>query len=142
MTEKRSRSKNLTDGDIEIVVSILDGIDGKLTWGDLIEVLYVRTGELYTRQALSKHSRIKRAYDISKERIVREREDTNRIDTSLSQKEYILVEKIKTLEAENERIKQENSDLLLQFARWAYNSYAHGMTPEQLNKELPAVDRR
>ena len=142
MTEKRSRSKNLTDEDIEIAVNILDGIDGKLTWGDLIEALYVRTGELYTRQALSKHSRIKRAYDISKERIIREREDTNRTDTSLSQKEYILTEKIKTLEAENERIKKENSDLLIQFARWAYNSYAHGMTPEQLNKELPAVDRR
>lgn len=141
MAEKRSRSKNLTDENIEMAVDILDGIDGKLTWDDLIEALYIRSGESYTRQTLSKHTRIKRAYDIAKQRIIREREDTNRTDASLSQKEYILTEKIKKLEAENERIKKENDDLLLQFARWAYNAYAHGMTPTQLDKSLPPVDR-
>ncbi|MCG3689366.1 hypothetical protein [Aliarcobacter butzleri] len=141
MAEKRNRSKNLTDESIEAAVSILDGIDGKLTWDDLIEALYIRTGESYTRQTLSKHSRIKRAYDIAKERIIRERENTGRIDSSLSQKEYILTEKLKTLEAENQRLKKENSDLLFQFARWAYNAYSNGMTPSQLDKELPRVDR-
>ncbi|MCT7628395.1 hypothetical protein ACN09X_09055 [Aliarcobacter butzleri] len=141
MAEKRNRSKNLTDESIEAAVNILDGIDGKLTWDDLIEALYIRTGESYTRQTLSKHSRIKRAYDIAKERIIIERETTGRIDASLSQKEYILTEKLRTLEAENERLKKENSDLLFQFARWAYNAYAHGMTPKQLDKELPPVDR-
>ena len=141
MIEKRNRSKNLTDENIEVVVSILDGMDGKVTWEDLIEAIYIRTGESYTRQTLSKHSRIKRAYDIAKERIIRERENTGRIDASLSQKEYILTEKIKTLEAENERIKKENCDLLYQFARWAYNAYAHGMSPVQLDKPLPPVDR-
>ena len=88
MVEKRNRSKNLTDGIIEITVNILDGIDGKVTWGDLIEALYIRTGELYTRQALSKHPRIKRAYDIAKERVVRERDDSDRTDASLSPREY------------------------------------------------------
>lgn len=141
MAEKRSRSKNLTDENIQMAVDILDGIDGKLTWDDLIEALYIRSGESYTRQTLSKHTRIKRAYDIAKERIIRERENTGRIDASLSQKEYILTEKLRTLEAENERLKQENSDLLYQFTRWAYNAYAHGMTPEQLDKPLPPVDR-
>lgn len=141
MVEKRIRSKNLTDESIEAAVNILDGIDGKLTWDDLIEALYIRTGESYTRQTLSKHSRIKKAYDIAKERIIRERENTGRIDSSLSPQEYILTEKIKTLEAENQRLKKENSDLLLQFARWAYNAYSHGMTSTQLDKELPRVDR-
>ena len=141
MDKKRSRSKNLTDEDIEIAVNILDGIESKLTWADFIEAIYIKTGEKYTRQALSKHTRIKRAYDIAKARIIREREKTNAIDHRLSSKEYILAEKIKTLEAENERIKKENSDLLYQFAKWAYNAYAHGVTPEQLDKELPRVDR-
>ena len=103
--------------------------------------IYIRTGESYTRQTLSKHSRIKRAYDIAKERIIRERENTGRIDASLSQKEYILTEKLRTIEAENERLKKENADLLYQFARWAYNAYAHGMSPVQLDKPLPPVDR-
>ena len=55
MTEKRNRSKNLTDDNIEVAVSILDGMDGKVTWEDLIEAIYIRTGESYTRQTLSKH---------------------------------------------------------------------------------------
>lgn len=141
MIQKRSRSKNLTDDVIEITVSILDGIEGKLTWGDLIEAIHIKTGEHYTRQALSKHTRIKNAYDIAKARIGREREDTGKIEPSLSPREYILAEKIKTLESENERIKQENNTFLLQFARWAYNAYAHGLSPEQLDKALPAVHR-
>ncbi len=30
---------------------------------------------------------------------------------------------------------------MLQFARWTYNAYAHGMTLSQLDKALPLVDR-
>jgi hypothetical protein len=141
MEEQKKRSKNLTDEIIEQVVSIIDGIDN-ITWGNVIEALYIRTGDQYTRQTLGKHPRIKRAFEIAKERISREREDEGKIDPSLSPREYILAEKLKALEAKNERIEAENKSLLLQFATWAYNAYAYGITPEQLSKELPRVDRR
>lgn len=141
MPQKRNRSKNLTDEDIEIVVNILDGIERKLTWDELITAIDFKTGEHYTRQTLSKHPRIKKAYDIAKARIVRDRENDNSIDPKLSPKEYILAEKLKTLEAENERLKIENDEFLLQFARWTYNAFAHGMTPDELDKALPIVDR-
>lgn len=142
MAEKRNRSINLTDEGIEQVANIIDGFDSNITWAHLIEALYIKTGEVYARQTLAKHSRIKRAYDIAKERISKEREDEGKIDPALSPREYILAEKIKTLEAKNERIEAENTSLLHQFIRWEYNAYAHGITPAQLDKELPRVDRR
>lgn len=141
MLHKRNRSKNLTDEDIEITVNILDGIEGKLTWDELITAIDFKTGQHYTRQTLAKHPRIKKAYDIAKARIVRERENTNNIDSTLSPKEYILAEKLKNLEAKNERLHKENEELLLQFARWTYNAYTYGITPDQLDKVLPVVNR-
>jgi hypothetical protein len=45
------------------------------------------------------------------------------------------------LEAQNERLRRENSSLLEQFVRWAYNASTRGLDKDFLNQPLPSVHR-
>lgn len=136
----KNRAKNLDDGAIELIVGILDGWSAKLTWDQLIDAIEERIRVRYTRQALDKHSRIKTAYQVTKERL----SGTPRIERSkrLSDVEAsALTERLKRIEAENNRLKVENERLLEQFVTWAYNAHLKGLTKEYLNNPLPHVDR-
>jgi len=135
---KRERSENLNDDRIEQIADILDGWSGKLTWNDLILEIKLHLKDTYVRQTLAKHTRIKSAYDSAKKR---DSDDSN-IKSTDSPEIKVLKQQIERLEAQNERLKKENQDLLSQFARWAYNTYAKGVTKEELDKPLPKVDRR
>ncbi len=135
---KRNRSKNLTDARIEKIVEILDGWSGKLTWDILISEIALRLKDLYTRQTLAKHTRIKSAYDLTKERTI----DIENLKSAGSAEISVLKQHIKRLEAKNTRLHRENQDLLIQFAKWAYNSHAKGLTKDELDKPLPKIDRR
>lgn len=130
-------AKQLTDNDIETVVKILDGWTGKLTWEALIDAIQIRIGCRYTRQALDRHERIKRAYTV--------RKNTLRHGTEIPEVRSVELQKalqrIERLTAENERLKAENSALLEQFARWAYNAHTKGLDEAILNRPLPAVNR-
>jgi len=134
---KHSRSENLTDELIEVVVKILDGWSGKLTWNKLIDEVELRTKNRYTRQALSKHQRIKDAYNLTKDRV----STTSKEYSNMSTEVAALIQKIKRLEAENDRLHFENEALLAQFAKWAYNAHSKGVTKEMLDKPLTPVDR-
>lgn len=140
MAQKRTRerSKNLTDADIEKIVDITDGWSGKLTWDDLISEVELRLKERYTRQTLAKHTRIKSAYDAAQKRF----QDTGDKKKKNTIEYDVLQQRLERLEAQNERLQRENQDLLSQFARWAYNAYAKGVTKKELDMPLPKVDRR
>ncbi len=62
-----TRSRNLTPSAVEHIVSILDGWSGKLTWDLLIISIARHLKGTYTRQALHKHERIKRACMLRKQ---------------------------------------------------------------------------
>lgn len=138
MIEKRERSENLDDEKIEKIVQILDGWSGKLTWNKLIDEIALHLKNQYTRQTLAKHTRIKSAYELIK---------GNKLDTE-KKKIYtpieinVLIQELEKIKAENKRLKKEKQDLLAQFARWTYNSYAKGISKEELDKPLPIIDRR
>lgn len=138
MNKKRNRSSNLSDKDIERIVRILDGWSGKLTWNSLINEIEFRMKERYTRQTLSKHSRIKDAYSLTKKRL----SSKNEVIDSAFKKHDALIEKLQRLESENNRLNMENNQLLSQFARWAYNAYIRGITQDELDSPLPKVNRR
>lgn len=136
----KSRAKNLDDKSIELIVGVLDGWSGKLTWGMLVDEVEKRTRARYTRQALDKHARIKAAYQLTKERLSAVPRSDRKYKLSAPEVEA-LTERYKRLEAENRRLKAENERLLEQFVTWAYNAHLKGVTKEFLNNPLPRVDR-
>jgi len=134
----RTRAKNIGDGDISEIVSILDGWSGKLSWDLLIAAIEKRNGNSYSRQALDKHERIKQAFVQRKQAlsgVVGEKRMPG------SPEAQAAMERIQRLTAENERLNRENSSLLEQFVRWAYNASLFGISQDKLNNPLPPVNR-
>lgn len=136
---KVKRSKNLDDRVIGKIVEILDGWSGPLSWVTLVATVEERIGLHYTRQTLDKHERIKLAFASRKKAIAQGRQHELKIidDPTLQ----AALDRITRLEAENNRLKAENANLLEQFVRWAHNAYIKGIGSEELNRPLPAVNR-
>jgi len=129
-------ARHLTDRDIEAVVGLLDGWKDKLTWDRLCDACEAILGIRPSRQTLYRHVRIKDAYSLTKERLKGAEESL-----SLPPTMKAAAERLARLEAENERLRQENANLLEQFVRWQYNAYAKGLSDRDLNGSLPSVDR-
>lgn len=108
---RKSRGVNLTDDAIDSIVRLLDNWgDGRLTWDLLIGQIHKQLRVRYTRQTLDRHARISQAFQARKKDI-----------SGQSPKATPEQERIKSLEAENARLKRENHNLLEQFYRWLYN---------------------
>jgi hypothetical protein len=136
MTKKRA--KNLSDGDIKKIVEILDGWSKKLTWKLYIAAIQIRMRREYTRQALYRHERIRHAFE-EKQIALDIADSTDGVETLPVKKPAI--ERQRAMTSTIERLEKENSHLLEQFARWAYNAYSRGLTREFLDSPLPAVNR-
>jgi len=128
--------------DIEEICGILDGwpTDKKLTWEAFLSTIQFRLRKSWSRQALDRHDRISQAFKRKKKflRNLPPEEKVREVPEYVKQ----LYQYIERLEAERDRSKQEATDLLEQFARWAYNAAAKGLTLEVLDAALPPVDRR
>ncbi len=133
-----SRSRNLTPSAIEQIVSILDGWSGKLTWELLIQSVARRLRVTYTRQALHKHERIRRAFSLRKKTLLVSAEQKKAINPE----SQATNERIARLEGENQRLQMENDRLLEQFVRWAYNAYSRGLDEQFLSRPLPTINRQ
>ncbi len=132
------RAKNLRDNDVALIVSIIDGWGGNLTWDALIADIELRLHSRYTRQALHKHVRIRDAFAFRKKGAMT-REEVKRPRGSIELRKAM--ERIARLEAENARLEAENNNLLSQFARWAYNASIRGLDATYLGQALPPIDR-
>jgi hypothetical protein len=110
--EKRTRSKNLSNETIEIIVQLLDGWASKLTWDHLISAIDFKTQQHYTRQALSNHPKIKLAFDTTKQRL--SKEEKNSI---IKTPNDLLIKRLEILEFENKRLENENNRLLKKFTK-------------------------
>jgi hypothetical protein len=132
------RSKNLDDQLIRQIVEILDGWSDDLTWEGLVEAIDRRIGQRYTRQTLHKHERIKQAFMLRKAALGSERGKARKVTDPVLQ---LTLDRLARIEAENERLKRENANLLEQFVRWTYNAGLKGLTLDLLNQPLPAIHR-
>lgn len=131
------RGKNLTDDAIEQIVRLLDGWSGRLTWDALADAIVARLHCRYTRQTLHKHERIKAAYTIRKAALSKAGSGAPRGSGPLGE----ALARIDTLEAENQRLENEQNRLLQQFVVWAYNAHTRGLSEDFLNQPLPIVNR-
>ena len=140
-----SRARNLSDRDIQEIVDILDGWEGKLSWDLLVESINKRLNQRYTRQALNNHGRIADSFKLRKRslsaqtigqrpHITTAKSVDQEIDVILQQYHYIEA-KVQRLEAENNRIQQRH-------VRWAYNAALRGLNMNFLDRPLPIIDRQ
>lgn len=135
-----SRAKNLDDEDIERIVGILDGWSEDLTWDALIVSVEKHLFARYTRQALHKHVRIRDAFVLRKKSLSSEKPRRRKVASSPEME--LALQRVDKLEAENERLKLENTRLLEQFVRWAYNANTRGLDANFLNQPLPPIRRK
>ncbi len=131
-------ARNLSDSDVHIIVGIIDGWRGKLTYKLLLDSVEKRLFHRYSRQALYAHTRIRNAMELRKQSL-KGRDLETPVKSIELQK---ALERINRLEAENTRLNAENEALLSQFLRWSYNASSKSLSLEFLNKPLPAIDRR
>jgi hypothetical protein len=136
----RKRSRNITDDDVNYAVTLLDTWDGKLTWNLLIAAIEKNTSVRYTRQTLNMYEQIKLAYKLAKVRI-NGKPESKKDEHLTPGKIFLLKQQNERLKAECTRLKAENNNLLMQFARWAYNANIRGLTKEFLNQPLPTINR-
>lgn len=137
MTKQRSR--NLSSEDVELIVGLLDGWGGSLTWKSLIESVERRLYFRYTRQALHAHQRIRDAFGLCKERLARG--SRKKGEKHISPEMRLLMERLVRRDAEVERLKGENQRLMEQFVVWLYNAQIRGIGQAELGRPLPRVDR-
>ncbi|PRA54706.1 MULTISPECIES: hypothetical protein [Pseudomonas] len=128
-------AKHLTKVDIEKILHALDGWEGRLTWEALCDSMPPLIGTRPTRQTLSAHLKIQEAFQHKKGR--RDLSVGAKVPVSLS----LAAQRIKRLEEENARLRNENEGLLEQFVVWQYNAYCHGLTEQQLAAPLPRARR-
>lgn len=136
---KIQRSKNLDDTIIRAIVEILDGWSGLLTWNGLVACVEKRLGLRYTRQTLDKHERIKAAFVSRKAELANcENAAPRNPDNPAA---HAALERLERFEAENARLRRENTNLLEQFLRWTYNAGTRGLSLEFLNQNIPEINR-
>lgn len=129
-------AKHLTNRDIELLVSLIDGWNGKLTWEALCDQAEGLIGTRSSRQTLNAHAREKSAFLDKKIQQKSGSQPTKR-PASLA----IAEQRIQRLESQNQRLKSENGLLFERFIRWQYNAQLRGLSQVVLDTPLPRIDR-
>lgn len=129
-------AKHLSPKDLDMIVGLIDGWEGKLAWEALCDAIEPLIGSRPTRQTLNSHEKIKSAFTHQKARLKSGFVSTKR-PASLS----IAEQRIRRLEAENHRLECENERLLERFMRWQYNAHKFNVSADKLDAPLPFVDR-
>ncbi|MDT4834792.1 hypothetical protein FQZ97_684420 [compost metagenome] len=129
-------AKHLTSKDVVTLITLIDSWEGKLTWELLCDAALPLIGTRPTRQTLSSHAQIKAAFGHKKEQ-----QKTGFVSSKRPPSLRIAEQRIRRLENENDRLKAENSELLVRFTKWQYNAYKHGVSKEKLDADLPKIDR-
>ena len=130
--------RHLTEDDIEVLARTIDSLE-LATWDAVVTLARQRLGHAYSRQALSKHPRIKIALAARKDRLKHER--PGRRPRPKTDTEAAFLERIDALEAMVSRLKADNDAMMAQFAIWAYNTHVLGIPDHRLDAPLQTVNR-
>ncbi|HGS7994518.1 hypothetical protein P3821_26410 [Pseudomonas aeruginosa] len=129
-------AKHLTSKDVVALINLIDTWEGKLTWEALCDAALPLIGTRPTRQTLNSHAQIKTAFGHKKAQ-----QKNGFVSTKRPPSLSIAEQRIRRMESEIDRLKAENSELLVRFIKWQYNAYKHGVSKEKLDADLPTIDR-
>ncbi|MEN4833061.1 hypothetical protein [Pantoea vagans] len=133
-------AKHLTNKDLQIIINSIAGWQtlrqGKFTWENLCDSVTELLGKRPTRQSLSQHTAIVRAFELQKKNI---KSGASEVKRPANLK--IASQQIKNLQLKNESLKEEVRVLKQQFIIWQFNAYKYGIKEHQLNAPLMPVDR-
>lgn len=135
MTKRRARV--IDDDVIGVVLHILDGWKGKLTWDLLIAAVKASISADYTRQALSGHKRIADAFVLRKSGLAKDVGKLQFGDARITR----YLETISRLKAENQRLAAEVNNYREMFIRWTFNAQKRNLTAEFLNTPMLQPNR-
>lgn len=129
----------ITEENLEEILLLINTWDSKLTW-DLLchkvaELLNVRSIE---RQSLANYPDIQKAFSKRKQKI---KEQEAAIPEKNVTIDY-LKKQVNNLKAQVQRLEKINDRYKKTFIIWQYNAYMKGMTENDLNKPLVAVNRQ
>lgn len=136
---KKTRAPDLTDERIKVVLDILDGWRGKLTWDLLIDAVEKVFGIAYSRFTFAEYPQIANAFSLKKEAL----RGTWKSDRGEPRDERVraALEQVERYKSKVERLERENQLLLEQFVTWAHNAERKGVTIMLLNQALPKPGR-
>lgn len=133
----KHRARVIDDDVIEVVLHILDGWKGKLTWDALIAAVRASISAEYTRQALAGHQRIAEAFVLRKSGLAKEAGKLPSGDARING----YLESISRLKAENQRLAAEVNNYREMFIRWTFNAQKKNLTSEFLNTPMLPPER-
>lgn len=123
-----------------------------ITWEAVCETVRKKHPQaVWKRQTLAKNDELQKAFQDTKRRLLREREEiaakvqisgkTGKRSASKSGSDEFYQERIASLQARVGELEAENTSLKKQFVRWQRNAFAAGMTMQQLDRQLLPIDR-
>lgn len=134
------RSRNLGAKDLDVIVGLLDGWSGALSWNQLIGAVELCLFFRYTRQALNNQDRISEAFRLCKVRMT-ECSSASREAKAKTPEEQALRERLARRDAEVVRLTAQNQRLIERHVVWLYNAQARGLSFSDLDRPLPPVHR-
>lgn len=136
---KKTRAPDLTQERLQLVLDILDGWKGKLTWELLIEAIEKATGIRYSRFTFAEYPQIANAFSLKKDTL----RGTWKSPGNEPRDERVraALEQVERYKFKVQRLEEENRLLLEQFVTWAHNAERKGVTLLMLNAPLPKPQR-
>lgn len=131
-------ARHLNKNDIEKIINIIVLWESnQITWGGICEAVEPLIGKKPTRQSLNMNKDIVEAYHNRKKGI---RATDNAIRKPANLK--IAAARIANLEKQIYHLEEQNKNLKEQFVKWQYNAYKFGVSENQLNSDLPTIERK
>ena len=131
-------ARRLTETNVDMLARTIGTLE-VATWGAVVRLARQRLGHAYSRQALSRHARIRTALAARKEQL--RGSGARRRPRPKTETEAALLARIDALEADLSRLRAENEAMMARFAIWAYNTHVLGIPDHRLDAPLQPVDR-
>ncbi|MFT4273963.1 MAG: hypothetical protein QM578_23415 [Pantoea sp.] len=131
-------ARHLNKNDIEKIINIIVLWESnQITWDGICEAVEPLIGKKPTRQSLNMNKDIVEAYHNRKKGI---RATDNAIRKPANLK--IAAARIANLEKQIYHLEEQNKNFKEQFVKWQYNAYKFGVSENQLNSDLPTIERK